>query len=97
MSDPIDLAALRAARDAAKQARESVAQDPPSYVPASLLKNIIGALDAEHAYAKSLEAQIAVLARHVAPDKAAFEDILSRLRQLEAKAGQWPAPIVRRA
>ena len=86
MSDPIDLAALRATRYAAKQAREPVAHDsPPSYVPASLLKNIIGALDAEHAYAKSLEARIEALTQYVAPDKAAFVDILTRLRRLESK------------
>ena len=91
MSDAIDLAEVRAKREAAKAAQDGAARTN-AYVPATLLANLIGALEAQFAYAKSLEAQIAVLAAHVAPDKAIFDDIISRLRQLEAATGRWPGP-----
>ena len=91
MSDAIDLAEVRAKREAAKAAQDGAARTH-AYVPATLLANLIGALEAQFAYATSLEAQIAVLAAHVAPDKAIFDDIISRLRQLEAATGRWPGP-----
>lgn len=83
MADPIDLAEIRARREAARSAREDAAQGNP-FGPIALLANLIVALEAEHAYAKSIEDKIGVLARYVAPDKAAFEDILRRLGRLES-------------